>query len=308
MADAVAISSSVPLDIHGLPSRMFTVDGHARADGGFDEALANTVTPGYFGVMGIGMPAGRDFSPMTSTAEVREAIVNEEFVARYVPTGDPIGRQVRARGGPYTIVGVVRTSIYNAFGEPPAPAIYFSYRDAPQPRGEIHIRLRHDGAAAAGAEIGRAMREVDAELPVFNVRSMNQHIDTNLIFRKIPAQMFAVLGPMLLALAAIGIYAVVSYSVSLRRREIGVRLALGATPGRVIRELVGESLGVAALGGFAGWGIAFVLASDFAPEGTVAPAVLATVPGIMLSVAAVACWIPARRAAAMDPAATLRAE
>jgi putative ABC transport system permease protein len=113
---------------------------------------------------------------------------------------------------------------------------------------------------------------------------------------------------MLLGLAAVGIYAVVSYSVSLRTREIGVRLAIGATAGGVVRQLVGESLGVAALGGFIGWGVAFMLASDFAPAGRIDPLVFATVPLILLTVAAIACWVPARRAATVDPAITLRAE
>ena len=306
--EAVAISSAVPLDIHGLPSRMFTVDGHARADGERDEALTNTVTPGYFDVMGIPILAGTDFVNLTHESEVRQAIVNEEFVRRYVPAGEPLGRQVRARGGPYVIIGVVRNSIYNAFGEPSTPIIYFSYRDVPVPRGEIHLRLRAGAAASVAADVGRGMREIDAELPVFNTRSMNQHVDTNLIFRKIPAQMFSVLGPMLLVLAAVGIYAVVSYSVSLRTREIGVRLAVGATAQRVVRTFVGESLSIALAGGLIGWSIAFLVASDFLPAERMDLTVFAVVPVILMAVAALACWVPARRAAKVDPAVTLRAE
>ena len=301
-----AIASSIPLDIHGLPSRMFTVDGHARSDAGFDEAVANIVTPGYFAVMAIPFVAGGDFAPLTDAAAPRQAIVNEEFVRRYVPTGEPLGRQVRTRGQDFTIVGVVRNSLYNAFGEPPTPAIHFSYRDMPQPRGEIHARFRGADDAAAGAEIRRAMRELDPDLPVFNVRSLNQHVDTNLIFRRIPAQMFAGLGPLLLVLASIGIYAVVAYTVALRTREIGVRMALGATARRVVRQLVGESLRVAAIGGLLGWALALGLALRFAPPGAITGAVFATVPVLLLAVAALACWIPAQRAARVDPSIALR--
>lgn len=308
IVESVAVASSVPLDIHGLPSRMFTVEGHTPADVGYDEALVNTVTPGYFELMGIRVVGGRDFAAMTDPSSTKEAVVNEEFVRRYAAAGEPIGRRISTRGGPFTIVGVVANSLYNAFGEPPTPAIYFSYRDVPQGRGEIHVRLRGGGTTSAGGEIGRAMREVDADLPVFNVRSMHQHIDTNLIFRRIPAQMFSALGPMLLALAAIGIYAVVSYSVTLRTREIGVRLAVGSTASRVVGELVVENLTVAALGGLAGWGLAFILARELADPGVMSGAVFAIVPAILLSVAALACWLPARRAAAVDPAITLRAE
>ena len=304
--EAAAIASSVPLDIHGLPTRGVTVEGHARSDDRLDEAAANTVSPGYFEVMRIAFVSGRDFADLTDITAPPQVIVNEEFVRRYVTAGEPLGRQIRSRGRPYVIAGVVRNSVYNAFGEPPTPAIYFSYRDNPQPRGELHVRVRIGDAASGASDVTRAMRELDPDLPVFNARSMHQHVDTNLIFRRIPAQMFAVLGPLLLLLAAIGIYAVVAYLVSQRTREIGVRMALGATPGRVSRHLVIETLGVAALGGVVGWSLAFMLAIHLAPGGRIDRIVFATVPVILLGVAALACWIPARRAAGVDPSIALR--
>ena len=117
------------------------------------------------------------------------------------------------------------------------------------------------------------------------------------------------LGPLLLLLAAIGIYAVVAYSVSLRTTEIGVRLALGATTRRVVREFVVESLGVAALGGFIGWSVAFLLAMDFTPASQGIDALVFTVvPLVLLGIAAIACWIPARHATRVDPAMALRSE
>ena len=306
--ESVAVAASVPLDIHGMPSRRFTVDGRPRADGGFDEALSNMVTPGYFEVMGIERMSGRDFAALSDTTAPREAIVNEEFVRRYVLHGEPLGRQVRARSGPFTIVGIVRNSLYNAFGEPPAPAIYFSYRDTPQPRGEIHVRFRAGGGAAGPSEVRRVMRELDPELPVFNLRSMTQHVDTNLIFRTVPAKMFAVLGPLLLVLAAVGIYAVVAYSVSLRTREVGLRVALGGTGPGVMRQLVRESMSIVAIGGLLGWSLAFLLTRQFAPQGRADAAVFAIVPLILLAVATLASWIPAARAVSVDPSEALRGE
>jgi len=306
--DAAAIAAAVPLDIHGLPSRVFTVDGHTRTDGGFDEALTNTVTPGYFVALGIALVSGSDFADLNDPSAPRQAVVNEEFVRRYVGGGEPLGRRIRTRDGPYTITGVVRNSLYNAFGEPPTPIIYFSYRDSPQGRGEIHAYTRGGDETAAGVEIRRVMRELDPDLPVFNVRSMTQHVDTNLIFRKIPAQMFAVLGPLLLILAAVGIYAVVAYTVSLRTREVGVRIVLGATAAQVVRHFVGESLTVAGMGALLGWSLALVVAMDFVRDGRVDVAVFTIVPVILMSVAALACWIPARRAARVDAAVALRNE
>ena len=300
-----AIASSVPLDIHGMPIRTFTIEGRARADGGADEAVVNTVTPGYFGVMGIPLLGGRDFAPLTDTRAPREAIVNQAFVDRYIGAGEVLGRRINARGGPYTVTGVVGTTLYNAFGETPNPAIYFSYRDTPQPRGEIHVSLRGGSDAAAAADIRRAMRELDPDLPVFNLRSMTRHVDSNLILRKVPARILSVLGPMLLILAAIGIHAVVSYSVSLRTREVGVRIAVGATAGQVVRQFVGETLRVVALGGVLGWSLAFLLAVALAPRG-IDPVVFTVVPALLLAVAGLASWIPASRAALIDPSAALR--
>jgi ABC-type antimicrobial peptide transport system permease subunit len=118
--------------------------------------------------------------------------------------------------------------------------------------------------------------------------------------------LFAVLGPMLLLLAAIGIYAVVAYTVSLRTKEIGVRLAMGATPPRVIAQFVGGSLMVIAAGAVAGWLLAFIVALDVIPGGEIDVAVFTAVPAVLLGVAIVACWLPAQRAARLDPVVALR--
>jgi predicted permease len=304
--EGAAIASSVPLDIHGLPTRVFTLEGRARDDGGFDEALANIVTPGYFEVMGIPLRAGPGFADLNDPAAPPQAVVNEEFARRYLGGVEPLGRWLQARGARYVIAGIVRNSLYNAFGEPPTPIVYFSYRDNPQPRGEIHLRSRDGGGTALAAGVRRVIREIDPELPVFNVRSMTDHVETNLLFRRIPARMFAVLGPLLLMLAAIGIYAVVAYTVSLRTREIGVRLAIGASARRVVREFVRQSMGVVGLGTIAGWALAFVVALAFVPGGAIDLPVFAGVPAILLAVAAVACWLPARRASQVEPVVALR--
>jgi predicted permease len=304
--EGAAIASSVPLDIHGLPSRVFTVEGRTRTDADFDEALTNTVTPGYFAVMGIPLRAGRDFTDLDSgTALPPEAIVNEEFVRRYLEHAEPVGRRLQARSRTFIIIGVVRNSLYNAFGEPPAPIIYFSYRDNPIPLGEIHLRTRPGAETTLAPDVRRVVRDIDAELPIFNVRTLGDHVETNLVFRRVPARMFAVLGPLLLVLAAIGIYAVVAYSVARRTTEIGVRLALGATGRRVVAQMVGESLHVIGLGALAGWLIAFVVDLDVF-GGSIDLSVFLGVPAILLLVAAFACWLPARWAAGVDPMVALR--
>jgi putative ABC transport system permease protein len=305
--EGAAIATSVPLDIHGMPSRFFTLEGRARSDDSLDEALTNTVTPGYFSLMALPLLAGRDFVDLRDGAAPPEVIVNDAFVRRYAPGADVLGRRVTARGRAFTIVGVVRTSLYNAFGEPPMPMLYFSYRDRPSPVGEIHVRPARGAETAVAADLRRIVAGIDPDLPIYDVRTLSDHIEANLIFRRIPARMFAVLGPLLLLLAATGIYAVVAYAVSLRTAEIGVRLALGATAPRVMAEFVREHVSVAAAGALGGWLLAFAVVVDLM-SGPIDAAVFAGVPLLLLAVAAAASWWPARRISAVDPLIALRAE
>ena len=305
--ESAAIAFAVPLDIHGLPMRVFTLEGRARDDDAPDEALVNTVTPGYFEVMGLALLAGRDFADLRDTAAPLQAIVNEEFVRRYLEGGDPIGRRIQTRGRAYAIAGVARNSVYNAFGEPPTPIIYFSYRDRPSAMGELHLRARGGAEAAIAADVRRVVRDIDPELPLYDVRTLSDHIEANLIFRRIPARMFAVLAPLLLLLAASGIYAVVAYAVSLRTSEIGVRMALGASSRRLIAQFVIEHLMVIVAGAAVGWVIAFAAAVKML-NAPIDLAVFAGVPLVLFAVATAAAWWPARRVARVDPILALRAE
>lgn len=302
-----AIASAVPLDIHGLPMRVFTLEGRPRNDEDPDDALTNTVTPGYFAVMGLPIVAGSDFASLRDEAAPRQAVVNQEFVRRYVHGRDAVGLRLETRGRQYTIAGVVKNSLYNSFGEPATPIIYFSYRDRPSATGEIHLRTRPGTETAIAATVRTAVRDLDPELPLYDLRTLSDHIEANLIFRRIPARMFGVLGPLLLLLAAIGIYAVVAYSVSLRTMEIGVRLALGATTARVIAQFVSEHLTVVAAGALMGWVAAFAVVIALFGQ-TPDVTVFAGVPALLLAVAAAAAWWPARRVSRVDPMLALRTE
>jgi predicted permease len=303
--EAAAIASSVPLDIHGLPLRAFTLEGHARSDAAPDRALSNTVTPDYFTTMGIPMRSGHDFAAFDDKAAPPQAIVNEEFVRRFLPGDELLGRRLENRGRQYIVVGVVRNSLSESFGEKPSPVMYFSYRDRPSMAGQIHLRTRAGNEALLGPEIERVVRDLDPTLPVYDVRTLTDHVDKNLFLRRIPARMFLVLGPLMLVLAAIGIYAVVSYSVSRRTTEIGVRLALGASSRRVISQIVRETLQVVGAGALAGWLLMFLIALHLL-GGVISLPVFAGVPAILLAVAAIASWLPARRATSVDVMVSLR--
>jgi predicted permease len=305
---AAAIATSVPLDIHGLPLRSFRIEGHARADGQPERALSNTVSRGYFATMGIPLVEGTDFADFAAPADQPQVIVNDEFVRRFLPGGTALGRRVQNGDRTYQICGVARTTLYESFEEDPTPIVYFSFRDRASSAGEIHVRTREGAEMAIAADLRRAVRDVDAALPVYDVRTMSEHVEKNLFLRRVPARMFAVLGPLLLLLAAIGIYAVVAYGVAQRTAEIGVRLALGATGARVIAEVVTDTLRVVAGGVVAGWLAVFIVQIHIAPGRPLPLSVFAGVPMVLLSVAFAACWLPAQRAAKVDPMVALRHE
>ena len=305
--ESAAIATSVPLDIHGLPNRPFQVEARARPDATQDIALNNVVTPGYFRTLDIPLRSGTTFADLTDTDAPPQAVVNEEFVRRYLDGGEALGRRILSRERAYTIVGVVRTSTYDAFGERPKPIIYFSYRDRPSSGGEVHLRARGGSPTLLTADLQRIVRELDPTVPLYDVRTLTEHVDKNLFLRKIPARMFVVLGPLLLALAAIGIYAVVAYTVSHRTAEIGVRIALGATTGRVVRQIVRETLRVVAIGATIGFALAFLVAIHVMRGAPINLVIFAGVPAILMVVAAGASWFPARRASHVDPVVALRA-
>ncbi|PYT92803.1 MAG: hypothetical protein DMG36_13180 [Acidobacteria bacterium] len=308
--EAAAIATNVPVDLHGIPRRAFTVQGRVRTEPGQDRAITNTVTPGYFKVMSIPLVEGNDFADMRDKAAPAQAIVNQEFVRRYLNGADAIGRRIERPSGSFKIIGVARDSVYDAFGEPAQPAMYFSYRDLPSDQGEIHLRTRSGNEAALTAEARAVLHDLDPMLPLYDVRTFSLHIERNLYLRRIPARMFAVLGPLLLGLAAVGIYAVVSYAVARRTREIGVRLTFGATSSRVVWQIIGENLGVITCGAAIGWILALVVSVRVIAmtKGAVNLPVFLAVPAILLGVATLACWIPARRASRIDPMAALRHE
>jgi predicted permease len=307
--DSAAIATSVPLDIHGLPMRSFTVEGFTAtaSPDGTSRALANTVTPGYFQTMGIPMRSGSDFVDLADAAAPPQAIVNEEFVRRFVGEAEPLGRRIQTRGMAFVISAVVRNSLSESFGEPPTPVIYLSYRDRPAQSGEIHVRTRAGAETLLAPEIQRIVRDIDPALPVYDVRTLSEHVEKNLFLRRIPARMFVVLGPLLLLLAAVGIYAVVDFTVSRRTTEIGVRIALGASVGRVVRQIVGDSLRVVGAGLMAGWAVAFMIDLHLL-RGVIYLSIFGGIPLLLLAVAAAACWLPARRAAGVEPLVALRTE
>jgi putative ABC transport system permease protein len=307
--ESAALATSVPLDIHGLPSRSFTLEGHARADGTKEQALTNSVSPGYLRTMAIPIVRGTDFAALDDTAAAPQAIVNEEFARRYRDAGDALGRRIETAGRTFVIVGIAKNSLYNAFGEPPTPFIYLSLRDVPTASAEIHARMRGnvtDAPESISNDLRRAVRDVDETLPLYNVRSLNRHVESNLFFQRVPARLFLVLGPVVLALVALGIYAVGSHAVGERRAEIATRIALGATTDRVTRLMIGESIRLVGFGMCAGAVVALLIDPAALGGPWTELLLVACVATVFLAVAVAASFAPARRAARLAPIIALK--
>jgi hypothetical protein len=301
-----ALATSVPLDIHGLPLRSFAIEGHVRSDSAKDQSVSNVVSDGYLATMGIRLLQGRDFSPLEGVAPLPEAIVNQAFVDRYLPGEAVLGRRLQSGGTTYAIVGVAATTVSNAFGEAPAPLVLYSFGARPAASAEVHLRTMPGMEAGLSSTLRRVFQELDATVPIYNVRTLQQHIATNLVLRRIPAQMFLVLGPLLLCLAAFGVYAVVDYEVSQRTAEIGVRLALGARPSQVASTLAAETIGIAAVSVAAAMTIVVLIDLHVVRGGVRDLPALVGTPLTLLALASIASWIPARRATRISPSAAMR--
>jgi len=304
--ESAAIASNVPLDFHGMPMASFRIEGHTNSDGPSDRALINFVTPGYFRTMGISQISGGDFAALNDNTSQPQAVVNQEFVRRYLSDTEALGRHLYRYDQVFAIAGVVKNSFYDSFGESPIPMVYLSYRDRPRGFGDIHLRARAGTETLLAGEVRRVLNELEPRVPLFNVRTMSNHLEGNLFLRRIPARIFTVLGPLLLLFAAVGIYSVVAYNVAHRITEIGIRIALGATVGAVARQIVGETMRVIAAGAATGLLIAVVMYVHIVPGGPMNPRIFLGVPAILLFVAVAACWLPTRRMAGSDPMNALR--
>ena len=273
------------------------------------------VTPGYFGTMGIPRVAGRDFGGETASGP-KTAVVNRAFVERIFAGENPIGQQVTGGGVTYQIMGVVGNVKTNSLGEDLTPVLY---RSLQQNIGAEPSLLGYTLAvhtAGHPAAMGKAVRQqiyaLDRSMAVFNEETMEEHVHSAFFLPSLAAMLFGVFGGIGLVLATVGLYGVMSYAVSRRTREIGIRMAMGAQPGTVERLVLRQGLVLTLIAVALGWPAAWMLsklAASFLygiqPHDALT---FVVVPPFLLVIALVACWIPARRAASIEPMVALRTE
>lgn len=276
------------------------------------------VAPGYFDTLGIRILRGRDFEPRDGRGAGAVVLVNRFMATRFWPGQDPLGRHLKIAAGMKTaefvdceIVGVVQDSKHLALTEEPKPFVYFPY--AQRPAGEMTVVVRVAGSAAAMVEpFRREVAALDATMPTLQVTTLDAHMRFATLAERAVATLVAVLGGLGLFLSITGLYGVVSCLVSRRTREIGVRMAVGATPHDVVREVVRQGGRLALVGIAVGSALAAaamrVVAGSLHGVRYWDPATYGTTCLLVLLVALAGAYIPARRASRVDPLAALRAE
>ncbi|HEY2375679.1 MAG TPA: ABC transporter permease [Gemmatimonadaceae bacterium] len=271
----------------------------------------NTVSPGYFATMGMRLLRGRDFSAHDDSTAEPAIIVNQRFVDRFWPGQDPIGKRVKTAGRDRTIVAVVATAKYFSLGEAPRPFMYLPLGQFHRTALVIHVRTAGDPARFA-PRLRAEVAAMDPDLPLTDVRTMNNFLGVALFPARIVGAVLGLFGILGLVLAAVGVYGVMSYSVSQRTREIGIRMAIGAGRREVVSLVMRQGMTLVVLGAAIGLAGAFVAArllhGILYGSGGIDLIAFTTVPVVLLSVAMVAIWIPARRAASVDPMRALRSE
>ncbi len=305
-----AAAGYVPLDFRGMPTGVTDVEGKA-----FDperKIIYQNATPGYFATMGIPLVEGHDLAPLSRKEAPLDAVINDTMAKRYWPEGSAIGRRFEVGGTFYEIVGVARTIKNLTMNEAPQPAAWLSMRAQFIFSPIIHVSTTGGDPALLYPGIRQAIHDLDAELAIVDGRTMAQQLDNNLFLQRIPMRMLAVLGPLARALAALGLYAVLAFTVAQRTQEIGVRLSLGSTPQGVVRLMIWQGMRVVLVATTVGWlvslALGYLLQSKLVGVPLGDPLIYAGVPTLLLAVAFLACWLPARRAAQVDPMVALRAE
>jgi predicted permease len=274
-------------------------------------AIAQSVSPEYFETIGIPLVRGRAFTAADRTGSVPVAIVNEVMAAALWPGEDAVGKRFRFYGDlePREVVGVAKTSKYNTLGEDPQIAAYIPLAQNFADAMVLVIRTDGDPTAALGTVQGE-IRRIDSDVPLTNPASMSAVLDQSLWFARLGAILLAVLGALALVLASIGLYGVISYSVGQRQREIGLRMALGASQSAVLYQVLRQALTLVAVGLAVG-----LVAAIFVSRGvstllygvsTNDPVTFLGVSVLLMAVGLVASFVPAFRASRVDPLVALR--
>jgi predicted permease len=310
-----AVCTDVAMLSGGTRSDGFVIAGHSEKDKTHTYADLYMVTAGYFEALGMARLAGRDFGGEAPDGP-RVAVVNKAFADRLFGGTNPIGQHVSGGHWTYEIIGVVGNAKSRTLGEDTRAMLYRSLdqsiTDDPSLMGYTLVVHTAGNPAALAEPVRKRVYDLDPSMAIYNEETMEEHVRTAYFLPRLAATLFGVFGAIGLVLAAVGLYGVMSYAVSRRTREIGIRMAVGAQPGSVERLVLRQGMVLTLIAIALGWPAAWILAKLGAsflygvqPHDAFT---FAAVPPFLAAIALLACWIPARRAASVDPMQALRAE
>ena len=311
---SATMANVVPLSGSNNGTSIWLENAPVAAGQRLPQVYFNVVATQYFRTMGIPLIRGRDVAANDVATADRVVVINETMARRFWPSDEALGKRLSADGpsGPWVrIIGVVKDTKYNSLGETTPPFMYLPLAQAYQSSMIVQLRTSTP-ASSVGEAVGKVVRALDPQLPALRPTTLEQDMQLALLPAKVGAALLGTFGTLALLLATVGIYGVASFAVARRTREIGIRAALGAQQGDVLRLVVGESMRRVAIGlglGLAGaLGLARVLASQLYGVGAVDPVTFILTPVILGGVALVASLVPARRAMGVDPLVALRSE
>jgi predicted permease len=308
---SASFSSMVPLGFGGHSFSGTRIEGYTPAA---DEQVSIErviIGPDYFKTMGIPLVAGRETGPQDQQASLRVVVVNEAFVRRYWPGQDAVGKRLDQGQGWATVIGVAKDSAYRDLGETPYPVVYSALRQRYSPAVTLHVRAAGDPRALTEA-LRSTFTGINANLPFLDPRTLAEHVSASTFVQFIGASMLTAFGVLALLLSAVGLYGVLSYIVSQRKREIAIRMAIGASPKSVVNLVLRQGMALALTGLVIGGGAAFaagqLLRSQLLGVSPGDPITFISVALLLSTVALFACLLPAWRASRTDPAESLKAE
>lgn len=281
------------------------------------DAKYNPLSAGLFETMGIGLVRGRVFQPTDRSDAPPVVVINETMVSRYFPGEDPLGKRFKwgsadTKESPWReIVGIVQDTRQRSLEQEPAPEVFMPLEQEPARGLTFVVRSVGDPQALAGA-LRAEILALDRSLPIYNLRTMEQVLSESMARRRFNLWLLGLFSGLALLLASLGIYGVMSYMVTQRTREIGIRMALGAKRRDVLRLVLGQGVVLVGVGIAAGLaaaaGLSYTLASLLYGVSRTDPATYVGVSGLLAAVALLACYLPARRAMRVDPMVALRYE
>ena len=305
-----SLSNWVPLEFIAS-SDNFVPEGYQPKAHEVIEAGVARVSPNYFRTLEIPLLAGRDFHVEDTEAKQNVVVINKKVADRYWPDQDAVGKRMTIEGKLATVIGIVSTTNYYRLNEEPYPFIYLPIYGHYLPNVTLHVRTAGNAADLALA-VQNAVHEVDPNLPLFDISELATRIQVASGVQRIAGSTVAVFGLLALALAAVGIYGVIAYSTKQRTQEIGIRIALGANPGDILRLVLGQGVRLTLLGGAIGllgsFLFARLLSSLLFGISAGDPLTFAGVTVLLAGTALLACYLPARRATKVDPLVALRYE